>query len=253
MSIEKILLDAKRIAERLKDREAMSDALLVDTDNVNKQVESMKQVTMSNENHTLKFFTFSGLFQFQDDIEVLNKLARGNSNTEMITVLHQENPQIREIQRENRQLKVCIKDHQVALEHIMTKYREHTQREILRTKLDYQPDFKHIRKENEVIQKQAEKIQEMAAVMQRAITIDEEKANKENEILSRLITENKGLRELLEISQKYGSYGILSDDKATQTDNTISVVTVQSSEPAPITVNVDTLSKHSPSEKVVVS
>jgi SIKE family len=45
MSIEKILLDAKRIAERLKDREAMSDALLVDTDNVNKQVESMKQVT----------------------------------------------------------------------------------------------------------------------------------------------------------------------------------------------------------------
>jgi SIKE family len=229
MSIEKILLDAKRIAERLKDREAMSDALLVDTDNVNKQVESMKQ--------------------FQDDIEVLNKLARGNSNTEMITVLHQENPQIREIQRENRQLKVCIKDHQVALEHIMTKYREHTQREILRTKLDYQPDFKHIHKENEVIQKQAEKIQEMAAVMQRAITIDEEKANKENEILSRLITENKGLRELLEISQKYGSYGLLSDDKATQTDNTISVVTVLSSEPAPITINVDTLT----SEKLVVS
>jgi hypothetical protein len=31
----------------------------------------------------------------------------------------------------------------------------------------------------------------MAAVMQRAIAIDEEKANKENEILSRLITENK--------------------------------------------------------------
>jgi hypothetical protein len=150
IGIEKILIDAKRIAERLKDREAISDSLLVDTENVNKQVESMKQVKVEKNVRKILSKNQFLLLQFQDDIEVLNKLARGNSNTEMISVLHQENPQIREIQRENRQLKVCIKDHQVALEHIMTKYREHTQREILRTKIDYQPDLKHILKENEV-------------------------------------------------------------------------------------------------------
>lgn len=106
----------------------------------------------------------------------------------------------------------------------MTKYREHTQSKILNTKVNFVEAFsKHQQfneQKDEVIRQQTQKIQEMAAVMQRASKLDEEKLNQEQEYLSKLITENKGLRELLEISHKYGSNGqkILVDDKSTQTD-----------------------------------
>lgn len=204
ITFEQIILDAKRIANRLKDREALGDSLLLESESVNKQIESMRQ--------------------FQDDIDILNKLARDRSNNQLITIIHQENPQIREIQQENRLLKAALEDHQHALEHIMTKYREHTQSKILNTKVNFVEAFsKHQQfneQKDEVIRQQTQKIQEMAAVMQRASQLDEEKFNQDQEFLSKLITENKGLRELLEISHKYGSNGqkILVDEKSTQTD-----------------------------------
>lgn len=205
VTFEQIILDAKRIANRLKDREALGDSLLLESESVNKQIESMRQ--------------------FQDDIDILNKLARERSNNQLITIIHQENPQIREIQQENRLLKAALEDHQHALEHIMSKYREHTQSKILNTKVNFVEAFsKHqqfTERKDEMIRQQTQKIQEMAAVMQRASQIDEEKFNQEQEFLSKLITENKGLRELLEISRKYGSTGqkIMVDDKSTQTEN----------------------------------
>ncbi|XP_058464074.1 FGFR1 oncogene partner 2 homolog isoform X2 [Malaya genurostris] len=205
VTFEQIILDAKRVANRLKDREALGDSLLLETESVNKQIESMRQ--------------------FQDDIDILNKLARERSNNQLITIIHQENPQIREIQQENRLLKAALEDHQHALEHIMSKYREHTQSKILNTKVNFVEAFsKHQQfseRKDELIRQQTNKIQEMAAVMQRASQIDEEKFNQEQEFLSQLMTENKGLRELLEISQKYNSNGqkILVDEKSTQTDS----------------------------------
>uniref|UniRef100_A0A1Q3FXU8 Putative myosin class ii heavy chain n=1 Tax=Culex tarsalis TaxID=7177 RepID=A0A1Q3FXU8_CULTA len=218
VTFEQIILDAKRIANRLKDREALGDSLLLESESVNKQIESMRQ--------------------FQDDIDILNKLARERSNNQLITIIHQENPQIREIQQENRLLKAALEDHQHALEHIMSKYREHTQSKILNTKVNFVEAFsKHQQfseRKDEVIRQQTQKIQEMAAVMQRASQMDEEKFHQEQEFLSKLITENKGLRELLEISHKYGSNGqkILVDDKSTQTDGEPSTATAPTSSKA---------------------
>uniref|UniRef100_A0A336LY14 CSON007719 protein n=1 Tax=Culicoides sonorensis TaxID=179676 RepID=A0A336LY14_CULSO len=196
VTIEQIVLDLKRVCIKQKDREALGDSLISETESVNKQIEAMKE--------------------YQDDLEVLNKLARERSNLQLIAQIHQENPQIREIQQENRQLKACLEDHQHALEHIMQKYREHTQKKIKETKLDFSSvqNKQHI----EIIHKQSEKIQEMAAVMRKATEIDEEKINKEYEYLSQLITENKGLREMLEISHKFGDNRLLGEDKATQTE-----------------------------------
>ena len=47
-----------------------------------------------------------------------------------------------------------------------------------------------------------EKVCEMAAVMKEAAKVDEENTNLQQEAMARLMTENKGLRELLDISQK---------------------------------------------------
>lgn len=116
-------------------------------------------------------------------------MARERSNIQLITQIHQENPHIREIQQENRQLKACLEDHQHALEHIMQKYREHTQQKIVETKINF--TALQNAQLNEIIQKQSEKIQEMAAVIRKACEMDEEKINKEHEYLSQLVTENK--------------------------------------------------------------
>lgn len=198
VTIEQIILDVKRVCNKLKDREALGDSLIVDTESVNKQVEAMKE--------------------FQDDIEVLNKLARERSNNQMVHTIHQENPHIWEIQQENRQLKACLEDHQHALELIMQKYREHTQRQIKETKINFTAiQDAH---QAQVIQQQAQKIEEMAAVMRRATTVDEDPINTELERVAKLVIENKGLRELLEISQRHGVGRLLSEDKETQTDET---------------------------------
>lgn len=199
ITIDQIILDAKRVASRLKDREALGDSLLVETDKVNKQIKSQRE--------------------FRDDIEALNKLAREKSNTQLINIIHQENPHIREIQQENKELRQCLEDHQRVLEHIMTKYREHTQQKIFTTKINLKEIYDG--NKNELIRKQAEKIQEMAAIMQKAANIDEENANRDNEYISKLATENQGLRELLQISKQFGSLrqNILTlEDKGVQTE-----------------------------------
>jgi HAMP domain-containing protein len=116
--IEQMILDAKRLANRLKEKEAFATELCIETERVNYQLESMRQ--------------------FQDDINALNILARERSNTDMIHTIHQENPQIREIQQENRQLKASIEEHQRAMELIMSKYRQITQKQIEETKLDFE-------------------------------------------------------------------------------------------------------------------
>ena len=53
-----------------------------------------------------------------------------------------------------------------------------------------------------MLAERTEKVCEMAAVMKEAAKVDEENTNMQQETMARLMTENKGLRELLDISQK---------------------------------------------------
>lgn len=71
----------------------------------------------------------------------------------------------------------------------MSKYRQHTTEQIYQSRINFLAvqDNKY----QEVITKQAEKIQEMAAVMDHAAVIDENQSNKDEEIMSRLKTENQ--------------------------------------------------------------
>lgn len=60
----------------------------------------------------------------------------------MIHQINQENPQLREMHTENMRLRVSLEDHQRALEHIMSKYREHTQLALTNSKLNLQELFR---------------------------------------------------------------------------------------------------------------
>lgn len=108
---------------------------------------------------------------------------------QMINMINQENPHIRKVELENRELRAALEDQQRALEHIMSKYREHTQKKILNNKINFAE--LNNREKNEIIKRQSEKINEMAAIMQKAITFDEGDFNQEVERLNELVTENR--------------------------------------------------------------
>lgn len=70
-------------------------------------------------------------------MELLNEVAPQRPHTALIAGIQQENRYIREIQQENRELRAALEDHQHALEHIMTKYRQHTTYQMRKTKIDF--------------------------------------------------------------------------------------------------------------------
>lgn len=75
-------------------------------------------------------------------MDLLNSIARDRSNTEMINQINQQNPQLREMHTENIRLRVSLEDHQRALEHIMSKYREHTQTALEGSKINFEELFR---------------------------------------------------------------------------------------------------------------
>lgn len=72
----------------------------------------------------------------------------------------------------------------------------------------------------QIITTQAEKINEMAAVMRTAAALDEENELKEKEMLHSLKEENATLREIVNVANKFGSLNKESsvDNKTVQTD-----------------------------------
>lgn len=196
-----MISDAKKLAGRLKDDENMTDALLKETWVINHKIDAMKQ--------------------FQEEVEELNEVAHQRPHTQLIANIRQENRHLREIRQENRDLRSILDDHQIALEHIMMKYRQHTNETLMKTRIDFKGFQEN--KYSEIIKQQEEKIQNMVAVMNAAALIDEQNANRDVELITKLKTENQGLRELLEISCKYGSLNKLGkqmEDKTVQTDRT---------------------------------
>lgn len=147
-SLESIIVNAKRLAQRLKSREADADRILAEAEEVNNQLETMRQVSWKchtifaeTKFYIIRFLKFA-LVQFKDDLDLLNSIARDKSNAQMIHQINQENPQLREMHTENMRLRVSLEDHQRALEHIMSKYREHTQLALKNSKLNFQELFR---------------------------------------------------------------------------------------------------------------
>ncbi len=66
----------------------------------------------------------------------MNESARQGPHGEIIAGLQQESRQLRELQTENRELKVALQDYQNAVELIMSKYRSHTAQLLAANKLD---------------------------------------------------------------------------------------------------------------------
>jgi len=183
LTVQQLLQDAKRLSSRLRDHDQSADHLISRAQEVLKEVDAMRQ--------------------YQEDVENLNEVAHNRPRAQLVLGIQQENRHIRTLQQENKELRAALEEHQNALELIMSKYRQHV------TKLVNapHPDINNINNQKMQLQLQmlaerTEKVCEMASVMKAAVRSDELVCNEQQELMSRLMTENKGLRELLEISQR---------------------------------------------------
>lgn len=66
----------------------------------------------------------------------MNDIAKHRPRSYLIIGIAQENRQIRELQQENRELRLALEEHQSALELIMKKYREQVNTLIETNKLE---------------------------------------------------------------------------------------------------------------------
>ncbi|XP_786805.2 FGFR1 oncogene partner 2 homolog [Strongylocentrotus purpuratus] len=198
LSIDMVLSDARRLVERLKEHDSAADHLIQETTTLNKKIEVMKE--------------------YQEEIEEMNNIARHRPRSALILGIQQENRQIRELQKENQELRVALEEHQSALDLIMSSYRDQVSRLVNANQAERDnmlANQKTLDFEQDPAVTSIEKIIEMAAVMQRAINVDEQTSYDVEETLARLQMENRGLRELLQISRTtqarhlptYGSEG----------------------------------------------
>lgn len=125
----------------------------------------------------------------------------------MIVGIQQENRHIRQLQHENKELRAALEEHQNVLELIMSKYRQHMSCLVNSTKIEKDMLIRENSKvsffqnqsvsdfgkvfSSQVLQDRVDKICEMANVMQKSIQIDEQSLAKEQELMARLVTENK--------------------------------------------------------------
>lgn len=182
LHLEQLLGDARRLSCRLREHDSAADAVLGLAQATLKDVEAMKQ--------------------YQEDLEQLNAIAHHRPRAQLVLGIQQENRHIRQLQHENKELRATLEEHQNAIELIMSKYRQQMNILVHSTKLD-----KNVVNERkaQLLQDKTDQIYEMASIMQNSIKLDEENEVQDREIRTRLLTENRGLRELLEISRRNGS------------------------------------------------
>ncbi|CAL1281031.1 unnamed protein product [Larinioides sclopetarius] len=184
VSVNQILNDAKRLVSRLRDHDSAADSIISQTQTLYKNVEAMKE--------------------YNEDVNEQNMMNQIKSRPIHMFTAQQENKHIRDLLQENRELKDMLEEQQSTMELIMRKYRQQTTHLINSTSVKNSTYDSSAQE----LQKLADSICEIADVMKQSVRLDDVGYINEQEKLTELITENKGLRELLDISKTYGSLAV---------------------------------------------
>lgn len=182
VTVHQILNDAKRLVSRLKEHDSAADNIISHTQTLYKNVEAMKE--------------------YNEDVSDQNMANQIRSRPLVVFNMQQENKHILELQQENRELRDSLEEHQSVLQLIMSQYRKQITKLVHCSSKEHESDYNS---SSQDMQKMADSICEIADTMKQAIELDDVFYVTEHEKLTELITENKGLRELLDISKMYGS------------------------------------------------
>ncbi|XP_019402324.1 PREDICTED: suppressor of IKBKE 1 isoform X3 [Crocodylus porosus] len=158
-TIEKILTDARTLLDRLRDHDSAAESLIDQSAALHRRVAAMRQAGAA------------GAKQAHD--EAAN--VKDASKLKPHLLLSQENTQIRDLQRENRELWISLEEHQDALELIMSKYRKQMlQLTRGRKDEDAEPVLKVHQAQSVEIESQIDRIYEMGEVMRKAVQVDDD-------------------------------------------------------------------------------
>ncbi|XP_067447564.1 suppressor of IKBKE 1 [Thunnus thynnus] len=185
-TLEKVLGDARTLLERLKEHDTAAEGLIEQSGALSQRVQGMKEVGNAlPDKHT-------------EDTSEIQELTKYKPHV----LLTQENTQIKELQRENKELWLSLEEHQYALELIMGRYRKQMlQLMMAKKELDTKPVLSLHEDHAKEVQSQVERICEMGQVMRRAVQVDDQHYCSVRERLAQLEIENKELRDLLSISK----------------------------------------------------
>ncbi|KAK8407366.1 hypothetical protein O3P69_002120 [Scylla paramamosain] len=193
--LQQVLTDARKLATRLRDHDSSADSLLSQAQGMYKHVESMKE--------------------YCEEMNELNEAANNRPRSALIHSIQQENKHIRQLQQENKELRLALEEHQNVMELIMSKYRQQVAQLVTVNSQPSQPSTQ----EQAKLSAHIERVSEMVAVMRKAAALGDDESNQQQRLITALATENKGLREMLNIASRSGSLQLRTNavDAGTQT------------------------------------
>lgn len=77
------------------------------------------------------------LSQYKEEVDTLNEASRERPRGALIASIERESRLMRDVQRENGELRAALEDHRRALELIMSKYRQHTEKRVWESRIDF--------------------------------------------------------------------------------------------------------------------
>ncbi|KAL0273220.1 UNVERIFIED_CONTAM: hypothetical protein PYX00_005949 [Menopon gallinae] len=162
------------------------------------------------------FYCFS--FQYTEDVEKLNEAASQRPHSVLVQGLKRESQHMRELRAENRELRIALAEYQNSVKLIMSKYRQQISQLVKASKIEISSlHSTHCSHYSQVILDQYSKMEKMRRVMKEALNLIEDNTSdkelKVEELITRLMTENKGLRELINIYTKYGCQQPIDESK----------------------------------------
>ncbi|XP_053628924.1 FGFR1 oncogene partner 2 homolog isoform X5 [Cherax quadricarinatus] len=166
------------------------------------------------------------VFKYCEEMNELNEAANNRPRSALIHSIQQENRHIRQLQQENKELRLALEEHQNVMELIMSKYRQQVAKLVTVNSKQTQPNTQ----EQAKLAAQIERISEMVAVMRKAASLGDDESQQQQRLITALATENKGLREMLNIASRSGSIlpAACSVDAGTQTEQDSTKVEEQS-------------------------
>ncbi|KAM6399105.1 suppressor of IKBKE 1 [Rhynochetos jubatus] len=202
-TIEKILTDAKTLLERLKEHDTAAESLIDQSAVLHQRVAAMREASAAGAEKGRAGGAAGAPTAASPQGQAAAAPRAAPSRLRPVVLLPQENAQIRDLRRENRELWISLEEHQDALELIMSKYRKQMLQLLQGRKgEDAEPVLKVHQADSLEIESQIDRICEMGEVMRKAIQVDDDQFFKVQEKLAQLELENKELRELLSISKE---------------------------------------------------
>lgn len=211
ITVETLLSDVKRLVIRLQRHDTAADSLIDQAIALKKKTESQATFPVDPDDAEFAVETNeegggAGLWESapqdkEDDFAISDPRPSSFAVDPASSIQQPENRNITKLQRENKELRLLLEEHQIALDMIMTKYREKMAELIGATTT---PRLRANAEALEELRSRKERFAAGIDLMYVASRKDETEELNEIEIIASLESENRGLRELLAISTKLG-------------------------------------------------